>query len=130
VVPLLLKTLEKVMFKVGDTVILNDCEQPSGQMVAVVVKDDGEHYHCEYLNADARFDHYSKPPMRAGRLERATKLEEFGVKLCAAEGRYWCEQVVDSVARYPDGSLRKWQEFGGPIRHMARPHLAMILWPF
>lgn len=118
------------MFQVGDTVILNDCDQPSGKMVAVVVKDDGTHYHCEYLNADQRFDCYSKPPMKAGRLERATKTEEFGVRLCAADGKYWCEQVVDSVARYPDGALRKWQEFGGPMKYVARPHLALLLWPF
>jgi hypothetical protein len=118
------------MFKVGDTVILNDCEQPCGQMVAVVVKDDGEHYHCEYLNADPRFDYYCNPPMRAGRLWRAARLEEFGVKLCAAAGKYWCEKVGESVAKYPDGKARQWQEFGGPIKYRARPHLALLLWPF
>jgi hypothetical protein len=118
------------MFRVGDTIILNDIDQPCGQLVAVVVKDDGEHYHCEYLNADARFDYYSKPPMRAGRLERATKLEEFGVKLCAADGRYWCEKVGESVARYPDGQARQWQEFGLAGKYKARPHLALLLWPF
>jgi hypothetical protein len=118
------------MFRVGDTVILNDVDQPCGKMVAVIVKDDGKDYHCEYLNADARFDKYNIPPMRFGRLNYATKLEDFGVKLCAADGKYWCEPVSISVARYPDGSPRNWQEFDGPIRHVARPHLALILWPF
>jgi hypothetical protein len=122
------KTREIYMFKVGDAVILNDVDQPCGKLVAIVVKDDGTHYHCEYLNADPRFDHYSKPPMRAGRLERATKLEDFGVVLCVADGKYWCDQIGESAAKYPDGQARQWQEFGGRMMHRARPHLATILW--
>jgi hypothetical protein len=114
------------MFKVGDTVILNDCDRPCGQLVAVVVHDDGEHYHCEYLNADTRFDYYSNPPMRQGRLELATKLEEFGVELRANGDDYQCIQVRESFAKYPDGMPRQWQDTYA-VNHKPRKHLAEML---
>lgn len=116
-------------FSVGDCLILNDCEQPCGKLVCVVVDDDGEFYHCQYLNADPAFDSYNNPPMK-NRLERATKIETFGVLIRAADGEYWCEQRAESKATYHDGKPRKWQEYGGPIKYRTRPKLADMLWPF
>lgn len=113
-------------FRVGDCVILNEVEQPYGRLVCVVVEDDGEHYHCQYLNADPTLDSYNKPPMKT-RLERATKIETFGVVIRAAKGHYWCEQLTESKAAYSDGKPRKWQEHGGPVKYRARPHLAELL---
>lgn len=116
-------------FRVGDCVILNHCEQPCGKLVCVVVDDDGDFYHCQYLNADPAFDSYNDPPMR-NRLDRATKIETFGVVIRAANGEYWCEQRGDSRATYADGKTRPWQEYGGPLKYRTRPKLADMLWPF
>lgn len=116
-------------FRVGDCVILNEVEQPYGRLVCVVVDDDGEQYHFQYLNADPMLDSYNKPPMK-NRLERATKIEDFGVVIRAANGEYWCEQRSESKATYSDGKPRKWQEYGGPVKYRARPKLAELLWPF
>jgi hypothetical protein len=114
-------------FRVGDCVILNYCEQPCGRLVCVVVGDDGEFYHCQYLNADPVLDAYNDPPMK-NRLERATKIETFGVVIRAADGEYWCEQREESQATYADGKPRPWQECGGPIKYRTRPQLADMLW--
>ena len=116
-------------FRVGDCVILNEVEQPYGRLIAVVTEDDGNYYHCQYLNADSTLDSYSNPPMKT-RLDRATKIEDFGVVIRSAKGEYWCEQRSESKATYSDRKPRKWQEHGGPVKYQARPHLAELLWPF
>ena len=116
-------------FKVGDCVILNHVEQPCGRLVCVVVKDDGEYYHCCYLNADPQLSSYNKPPMK-NRLERGTKIEDFGVVIRAEGGVYWCEERSESKATYADGKPRRWQEYGGPYRFPARPKIAELVWPF
>lgn len=114
-------------FAVGDLVILNSFDAPTAMMVCVVVKDDGKFYHCKYLNADSRFDAYSNPAMMTS-LDYATKLADFGVKLRAHNGRYWCEVIGKSKATYEDGRPRSWQEYDRPNTYKLRPELA--LWPF
>lgn len=116
-------------FRVGDCVILNHVEQPCSKLICVVVKDDGEFYHCKYLNADKMLDSYNKPPMK-NRLPRATKVEDFGVEIKAHDGKYWCEKVGESKATYADGKPRQWQEWNGPIKYVPRKELAEMLWPF
>jgi hypothetical protein len=109
-------------FKVGDLVILNDVEQPCGRMVCVVTGTcvgGFDYYHVQYLNADSTFDSYCKPPMQ-NMLKRATRLEDFGVVFRNDGTHYWCEQIGNSSATYPDGEPRKWQEFGGPIKYTIR----------
>ena len=120
------------VFQVGDCIILNDVEQPCGRMVCVVTgSNDNEDgfYSVQYMNADSVFDCYCKPPMR-NRLNRATKLECFGVALRTDGTRYWCEQIGDSSASYPDGQPRKWQEWHGPIKYVMRssvfPYLGKV----
>ena len=95
---------------VGDVVIMNEIEQPSGEMLMVVVGRKSCYFVCKYLNADKRFDRYNRPPMLS-RLERATHLEDFGVVLeFIHPDKYVCRVVGESRARYPDGRPRPWQE--------------------
>jgi predicted RNA-binding Zn-ribbon protein involved in translation (DUF1610 family) len=119
-------------FKVGDCIILNDCERPSGQMVCVVTgvaKGALGHHHVQYLNADPRFDVFSEPPM-ASMLKRATKLKDFGVVIRTDGTSYWCEKREESKATYPDGRPRKWQEWDGPVKYKPRQDVAALVWPF
>jgi hypothetical protein len=119
-------------FRVGDCIILNDCEQPSGKMVCVVTGTwvgGREYYHVQYLNADPRFDTFSEPPM-ASMLKRAIKIEDFGVVIRTDGEHYWCEKREDSKATYPDGMPRKWQEWEGPVKYKARKGVAALVWPF
>jgi len=108
-------------FSVGDLVILNDVEQPCGRMVCIVTSNANDlgFYSVQYLNADRTFDAYCKPPMQ-NRLLRATRVEEFGVVLRNDGTHYWCEQVGNSSATYPDGNPRSWQEWSGPIKYVLR----------
>lgn len=114
-------------FKVGDCVILNYSEQPCAHLVAVVTDCKESHYLCQYLDADPMLDSYCNPPMKSS-LDRATLVEDFGVKIEAHDGKYWCEQIEESKATYNDGKPRKWQERAAGKR-TPRPHLADLLWP-
>jgi hypothetical protein len=118
-------------FRVGDCIILNDVEQPCGRMVCVITDkpNDLGFYSVQYLNADPSFDSYCKPPMH-NRLLRATRIEDFGVVIRTDGTHYWCEKVGESKARYPDGDMRIWQEWNGPIKHKARPKVSSLVWPF
>ena len=113
----------------GDCIIINDVEQPCSKLIAVIVGQRGEYYECQYLNADETLNQYNKPPMR-NKLTRATRVEDFGVVLRTTGDKYWCEQVGDSIATYPDGEPRKWQESGGPYRHTKRPDVFKHVLPF
>jgi len=110
---------EKASWCVGDCVIVNDIDQPCSRLIAVIVGQRGEFYDCQYLNADEVFNSCNDPPMQ-NRLERATRIEDFGVVLQAGIDNYWCEQVSNSIAKYPDGEARDWQERGGPYRYLKR----------
>lgn len=115
-------------FRVGDCVNLNLVEQPCVRLIAVVVYDDGDHYHCQYLNDDPDLDRFNCPPMKC-RLEDATKIEDFGVVIRAENGEYWTERRGDSRATYTDGEPRKWQG-RHDMRFAARPEIAKVVWPF
>jgi hypothetical protein len=119
------KTGRDVEFRVGDCIILNDCELPSGKMVCVVTE---RPYIVRYLiNADPGFDVFCEMPMKS-MLERAIKIEDFGVAICTDGEHYWCEKREESKAKYPDGMPRKWQEWEGPVKYKARKDvLALFL---
>ena len=114
-------------FEIGDCVILNYCECPSGKLVAVVVGVLEDFYLCKYLNADSKLDSCCDPPMQ-NMLKRATKVEDFGVKIHKEDGKYWCEQISESVAKYEDGKPRNWQEYW-TFKYTYRPEVADLVWP-
>ena len=115
-------------FRVGDCVNLNQVEQPCAKLIAVVVADDGQLYHCQYLNADPMLDSYNNPPMKCS-LDDATKIADFGVVIRSEGSEYWCEQRSESKATYKDGKPRKWQDWGQP-KFVARRGVADLVWPF
>jgi len=122
-------------FSVGDCVILNDCEKPCGEMVAVVihVNEFDRGYLCKYLNADPKFDDFNRPGMQ-NTLSEATKIEDFGVVILRnnldGDGRrYFCEQRRPSAAKYRDGKPREWQEWFGPFLWKPRNDVATLVWP-
>lgn len=96
-------------FEIGDCVILNEHEKPCAEMICVVVGKVGDYFECAYLNAASKFDEYCCPSMQ-NQLERAHRIEEFGVELRSAAGKYWVEKVGASQVKYPDGETRLWQE--------------------
>lgn len=122
-------------FSVGDCVILNDCDKPCGEMVAVVVQvnEDDQDYLCKYLNAAPKFDAFNRPGMKTT-LSEATKIEDFGVvilrnNLGGGGARYFCEQRRPSTAKYRDGKPREWQEWFGPFLWKPRNEVAILVWP-
>lgn len=110
---------QHAIVSLGHCVILNDIEQPCARMIGVVVGIEGEFIRTRYLCADADMTPYNKRGC-VNRREVVTAIEDFGVELRSEGNSYWCEKVGDSVARYPDGLRRTWQEHSGPIRHRFR----------
>ena len=110
-------------FKVGDLVILNDCERPCALLVAVIVGDDGELYSWRYLSAAPELAKFRG--MRS-RLSQATLVADFGaqIRVDILAGIYWCVVVKESVAKYSDGAMRHWQEYSGPVRCTMQAELA------
>ena len=106
----------------GCCVILNDVEQPCARLVGVVVGIEAEFIRTKYLCDDKLLTPYNLHGCVNHRVV-VTPLSDFGVELRVEGGVYWCEQVGASVATYPDGTPRKWQEYSGPIRHRWREHV-------
>jgi hypothetical protein len=113
---------EKQDFKIGDCIIINEFDKPSAYMLAVIVGKNFDYFQVAYLNADPRFDEYCSPSME-NKLDRATKIETFGVELMSAAGKYWVERITPSQAKYPDGKTRIWQE-SCPMRYSIRKSVA------
>ena len=97
-------------FEVGEMLIVSYCEQPCAKLIAVVVdaSESGDMCNWKYLNADPMLD-YCNNQNGFFRMEKATRVEDFGVKVMAHDGFYWCEKNGDSVATYEDGKPRRWQ---------------------
>jgi hypothetical protein len=126
-----METAERFRFAVGDCVILNDVDQPSAAMVAVVTSRllhgwrEHKLYDWSYLNADPKFDYWSDR-VNYCTLETATKLTDFGVDLQQENNHYWCQRVGESSAVYPDGAPRQWQDRSN-WRHVGRPELMELI---
>ena len=116
-------------FRIGDLVIVNELDQPCGRLVAVVtglsVDSTRSMLLCEYLNSDRAFDEWSKKPLKAN-VKFATHISDFGCVLLTDGSKYLVSQVGDSVARYTDGQLRRWQDAGKPS-YRGRPHLFKLI---
>jgi len=96
------------LFKVGDLFIINDCDRPCAELVAIVTAVKNGLYAWRYINKDKRLKNYGCKKTEAT-LKLATLLSDFGVDLCIFQKEYWCKTIGESVAKYPDGVARKWQ---------------------
>jgi len=95
-------------FKVGDLINLNEFEQPCARLVAVVCGIEDEYPFCKYLHAAKDLKPFKKG-LRV-RASDATKIEDFGV-ICVRTAKYYsCEETTDSIATYPGGESRYWQD--------------------
>lgn len=123
--------LNATIIAVGHCVILNECERPYGNLVAVVVSMDKDVAFCKYLNAELH--HWNK--RNRGRGMQAftadlTPVEWFGVEVVfdPATNSYNCERVGESRATYRDKQPRLWQE-NVPISYFASPDVAKLAIP-
>ncbi len=102
---------------VGNCIILNDVEMPSGKLVAVITEMNSDSFYCKYLNADSQLSSYNKGKGMLirldGSLHRPTPVGRFGVRVLYDKTLrlYQCEKVGESSATYKDGKPRSWQEF-------------------
>lgn len=113
--------------RVGDCLILNECEKPSAPMIVVVT--DADRRYCQYLNADKEYDSFNKKPYMRVDLAEASRVSDYGVTLEILEhiegSWYCCEKVAESNAKYGDGEIRKWQ--GQAYRYEYRPELMELV---
>ncbi len=97
-------------FSIGDLIIINDCDRPSAELVAIVTAAKDGLYGWRYINDEKRLKNYGCQRPEST-LKLATKLEDFGVTLVLDEMQYWCIVTGEYVAKYPDGKSRKWQGY-------------------
>jgi hypothetical protein len=82
----------------------------------------GERVITKYLNTRKEFDSYNKRGVGNWR-HTVTPVGCFGVAVRVdSDGKYWCESVGESSAKYADGERRLWQE-KTPIRYLGRMEL-------
>lgn len=114
-------------FVVGDTIIVNDVEQPCGKFVAVVVAINQHMLKWCYLKDDPTLEQFDGS---WAFMDEATLTQDFGVQICNdLDGYYWLEQKQASKAKYPDGEPRRWQEYH-PEKHKYRAKLFDLVRPF
>ena len=113
---------------VGSCIIVNEFDRPCARLVAVVTEIDHEKIVAQYLSNDVSLRTFSKNGVW-GTFLRVTPLWNFGVALHVnPKGEYWCEKKCDSIATYPDGSHRLWQEsFRETPLYPGRPEIVAIL---
>lgn len=116
--------VKKSRLFVGQAVIVDDVDQPCSLMVAVITCVSGFSARVRYLSDDVRLEGFEGEFNVISRF--VTPLSEFGVRLVVCDGRFSVVGVGDSVARYPDGRLRRWQEPFGYSR-AARPEVLVLL---
>ena len=94
--------------KVGDYVIMNDCDKPCTRLIAIVTKVDTEkervnaRYICKRVNMREPY----------GWLGGVTLVSDFGVEMAFNGDTVSTKQVRPSIATYRDGKPRNWQPSG------------------
>lgn len=109
--------------EVGHCVIINDCDQPCGKLVAVVCHVQDDLVVAKYLSASIKMN-----VCKNRRPDLVMPVGRFGVKVVMVGDQYWCEKIGESTAVYPDGKHRPWQEYDEPHKQFWKPgvqHLAM-----
>lgn len=107
----------------GHCVIINHCEQPCGKLVAVVTDMEVGKVTAKYLCRDLEMK-----TCWNSRSYLVTPVNCFGMRIHVANGVYWAErdETLPISASYADGDLRRWQEYGGPLRWVARPRVLAV----
>jgi hypothetical protein len=119
---------------VGNCVILNEFDRPCGYLVAVITEVLDDHYYCKYLSEETSLDTYNNANGKLGlRVPKGynqfpTPVEDFGVRVVYDEKNrlYSCVRFGESKARYPDDSIRHWQE-NFPFIHPARKSIVDMI---
>lgn len=92
----------------GHCVIINHCDRPYGNSVAVVTDVSDGVVKARYLSKAVGMKECYGP------VENVTPVNAFGVRVMFGNGRYWCESTGGpSSAKYRDGKHRCWQEYDG-----------------
>jgi hypothetical protein len=90
----------------GDIVIINETDEPSARMCAVVTAVSHSDGFCwgRYLTT------YPRRQKCAG--ARATKVEDFGIRIVVSGGALKAvREHVEPTASYSDGAPRRWQDW-------------------
>ena len=115
--------------EVGDCVILNDSEKPRAMQIMVVSHFiDGRPW-CKYLCCAPEFSKYNLSGCCNAQYS-PTPIVNFGVKLVHDGEFYWCENIYEtpySIATYPDGKSRTWQEDLPSMKHGFREDLMDLI---
>lgn len=95
-------------FDIGDLVIVNEFDRPCARLIAEVMDMGLDYLVVEYI--DKSLEHHGK--MRVYDISNPTKIEDFGMRLCAYVSDYGfavCRSVYKPKAVYKNGRERLWQ---------------------
>lgn len=108
---------------VGHCVIINDCDCPTGRLVAVVTDVTTELVSARYLSTRTNIKICS-----SSWPEDVTPVNHFGLRvhLSKCGTAFWCERdsSLPFIATYPDGKPRRWQEEYDPPQRISMRYKA------
>ena len=105
------------MIKINDLVIINEFDRPCTRLIAIVSEIGSDYILADYICKDTSMGQCDEQP------SRVTKIEDFGMKIDIDmdQGAVQVIQVGPSIAKYSDGSIRKWQpEYYDTLWHELR----------
>ena len=111
---------------VGNCVIVNEFDRPSGHLLAVVVAIDevvGVAY-CKYLCAHPSLDRFNLEGGIPSPVGVVTPVSRFGVEVQLNGEFYQCVKTGDTVATYQSGEVRNWSPVVSDSKaYRARPEI-------
>ncbi len=105
--------------KIGELVIMNDCDAPCPRLIAIVEDIKDGSYLCRYFS--------TYPNMKKPYGPNPTRVSDFGVDVIVSGNHFCAHQTRKTIATYDDGKPRYWQPQGGSIQR-ARKKPLDIYW--
>lgn len=98
--------------EVGSFVIINEVDAPVCRLVAQVTDIQSfTGYGKTFKKVIAKYiAEYPNQLYCTADIERVTLVSDFGVEVTLTENHVICEKQRESIAKYVDGRIRKWQE--------------------
>ena len=90
--------------KINDFVIINECDAPCGNHVAIVEKIKDGTVYAKYISKKVDMINCCGP------IENCTNIKDFGVEIEFGYKKYLAKHASESTATYHDGKRRYWQD--------------------